>query len=190
MSPGPSPPTISWRGCGRLRRPDLASSLASPWRHLRHPGQGQMLHVGSVHLRQCAVALAGVIAVVGRPGILQRFQSSAGATPLPWPSRRAARAERSGIRVSSFISRSPGRQLRHECLCRCIAAGGRGEPSSDRARPPSAASPSRRKRALRSVGQLDGDQEVVDSHQPAFHASPGRRSDADHYRASIRRARR
>ena len=60
----------------RIAEPEAVSSAARcrAWCDSRHPGQREMHHVGLIDLRERAIALAGVIAIVGRPGVLERLQ--------------------------------------------------------------------------------------------------------------------
>ena len=63
----------------QFRRPaapesSAASAIARPGRQPCHPGQREMLDVRLVDLRQRTVTLAGVIAVVSRPGVFQRLE--------------------------------------------------------------------------------------------------------------------
>ena len=74
ISPGPSPPTMTFATAAAATTASAAARTAGAGSHAGHPGQREVLHVRLIDLRQRAVALAGVVAVVGRPGVLERLE--------------------------------------------------------------------------------------------------------------------
>ena len=106
------------RGRRRSRR-----RRGSPTRRsVATPGQRQVLDGLRVDLRQRAVALAGVVAVVSRPRVRQRLQElgRVEALALARSAQRGGDEQRCGRRaiVSNVISVPPGKPLRRACPCR------------------------------------------------------------------------
>ena len=54
--------------------PAEASALGLAGGYPGHPGQRQVLHIGLIDLIQRAIALAGVVSAVSRPGVLKRLR--------------------------------------------------------------------------------------------------------------------
>ena len=101
---------------------------------LRRPRQRRRFTVVLVDLGQRAVALAGVVAGIGRPRVGERLEqiggSDARAPGRQGPRAAAARAASSSSRLEHVISGSPGTPSRRACPCRCRPPAARDGGSS------------------------------------------------------------
>ena len=156
-SPVPSPPTIDVPARRRRRvRPVRPPAITGARGHAHHPGERQVLDVRLIDLRERAVALAGVVAVVGGPESLSGLSRSAGVTPPPCAAGAGRRQQERAASSSfvNFISGSPGTRSRRACLCRCTRASRSRCAFSGSWTSTFGTSPFAAEGALRSVGQL------------------------------------
>ncbi len=70
-------------------------------RDLRHPREREVLDVASIHLRESAIALPRVIAVVSGPGILERLEQIGRAYAVSLRLDENGRAQQSGCEQQS-----------------------------------------------------------------------------------------
>src|ERR1043165_2070687 len=83
-----------------VRCREIENAVDDEWRgfdnagaNAEGPGDGKGIDVGSVDLVERAVAAAGIVAIVGRPGIGGRFEKGGGVKALSGGSRQNREAE-------------------------------------------------------------------------------------------------